>query len=201
MEHVTQPSPGAPITILGIAGATGQSRHFCVQIHDLLKKRVWVQVEPSKTEEGHIFKPLGFCQYFAFSCLIRNGTVMGPSDPESTQKRAPGDTQIIHFGQDPICIKITPLHLSTLNGNPLSSGNYIPRPHHGPARYQANIWPGRLPVQVELCMAWLIARESNTRAWQLAMKSVTSALTTATVCTLSNTGSCQAKVYLGNWDH
>jgi len=33
------------------------------------------------------------------------------------------------------------------------------------------------------------------------MKSVTSALATAMVCTLSNTGSCQAKVYLGNWDY
>jgi len=50
-------------------------------------------------------------------------------------------------------------------------------------------------------MARLIARESNTRAWQLAMKSVTSALATAIVCTLCNTGSCQAKLYLGNWDH
>ena len=33
---------------------------------------------------------------------------MGTPDLESTQKGAPGDTQIIHFGQDPICAKITP---------------------------------------------------------------------------------------------
>jgi hypothetical protein len=39
------------------------------------------------------------------------------------------------------------------------------------------------------------------RTWQLAMKSVTFALATAMVCTLSNTGSYQAKVYLGNWNH
>jgi len=37
---VTQPSPHAPITILGIAGATVQNRYFCIHIHDLLKKRV-----------------------------------------------------------------------------------------------------------------------------------------------------------------
>jgi len=49
LEQVTWPSPGASITILGIAGAAGQNRHFCVQIHDL-KKWVWVQVEPSKME-------------------------------------------------------------------------------------------------------------------------------------------------------
>jgi hypothetical protein len=35
---------------LGIAGATGQNRHFCVQIHDLLKNWVQVQVKPSETE-------------------------------------------------------------------------------------------------------------------------------------------------------
>jgi len=34
---------------------------------------------------------------------------MGTPDLESTQKGAPGDAQIIHFGQDPICTKITPL--------------------------------------------------------------------------------------------
>ena len=48
---------------------------------------------------------------------------MGPPDLESIQEGAPGDTQIIHFGQDPICVKITPLRLSTLHGNPLSTGN------------------------------------------------------------------------------
>jgi len=33
---------------------------------------------------------------------------MGTPDLESTQTGAPGDAQIIHFGQDPICTKITP---------------------------------------------------------------------------------------------
>ena len=54
------------------------------------------------------FTPPGFRQYFAFSCLIRNSTVMGTPDLESTQTGAPGDAQIVHFGQDPICAKITP---------------------------------------------------------------------------------------------
>jgi len=63
---------------------------------------------PIQNGGGQIFKPPGFCQYFVFSCLIRNGTVMGPPDLESTQKGAPGDIQIDHFGQDPICAKITP---------------------------------------------------------------------------------------------
>jgi len=39
-EQVTQPSPSAPITILGIAGATGQNEHFRVQIHHLLEQKV-----------------------------------------------------------------------------------------------------------------------------------------------------------------
>jgi hypothetical protein len=115
--------------------------------------------------------------------------VMGLPDTESTQKGAPGDTQIIHFEQDPICIKITPLHLSILNGNPLSSGNYILGSHHGPARYRANIMAWQT-ASTSGTMAWVIARESVTEAWQLAMKSVTYVLATAMVCTLSNTGSC-----------
>jgi hypothetical protein len=118
--------------------------------------------------------------------------VMGLPDMESTEKGASGDTQIIHFEQDPICIKITPFHLGTLNGNPLSSGNYILGSHHGPARYQANIMAWQT-ASTSGTMAWVIARESNTGAWQLAMKSVTSALATAMVCTLSNTGSCHVK--------
>src|SRR6266481_5831844 len=36
------------------------------------------------------FTPPGFRQYFAFSCLIRNSTVMGTPDLESTQTGAPG---------------------------------------------------------------------------------------------------------------
>jgi hypothetical protein len=35
--------------------------------------------------------------------------VMGTPDLESTPKCAPGDAQIVHLGQDPICTKITPL--------------------------------------------------------------------------------------------
>jgi hypothetical protein len=35
--------------------------------------------------------------------------VMGTPGLESTQKGAPGDAQIVHFGQDPICTEITPL--------------------------------------------------------------------------------------------
>ena len=50
-----------------------------------------------------------FRQYFVFSCLIKNSTVMGTPDLESTQKGAPADAQIVHFGQDPICTKTTPL--------------------------------------------------------------------------------------------
>jgi hypothetical protein len=80
-------------------------------------------------------------------------------------------------------------NLSTLNGNPLSSGNYILGSHHGPARYRANIMAWQT-ASTSGTMAWVIARESNTGAWQLAMKCVTSALATAMVCTLSNTGSC-----------
>jgi len=63
LEQVTRPSPGAPITILGIAGAAGQNRHFCVQIHDLLKKWVWVQAKPSKTE-GVKFHTAGVSSVF-----------------------------------------------------------------------------------------------------------------------------------------
>jgi hypothetical protein len=108
LEQVTWPSPSAPITVFGIADATGQNRHFCAQIHDLLKKWVQVQVELSKTE-GVKFHTAGFHQYFVFYCLIKNSTVMGTPDLESNQKGAPGDAQIIHFRQDPICTKITPL--------------------------------------------------------------------------------------------
>jgi hypothetical protein len=87
--------PGASITVFGIAGATGQNRHFCAQINDLLKKWVQVQVKPSKME-GVKFHTARFHQYFVFSCLIRNSTVMGTPDLESTQKGASGGAQIIH---------------------------------------------------------------------------------------------------------
>jgi len=50
-EEVTQPAPGAPITIWGIAGPTNRIRHFRLQIHNLLEKSVQEQVEPSKSEE------------------------------------------------------------------------------------------------------------------------------------------------------
>src|SRR5882762_8358096 len=43
-------------------------------------------------QRGSNFTPPGFCQYFVFSCLIRNSTVMGTPDLESTQKGAPGDS-------------------------------------------------------------------------------------------------------------
>jgi len=39
---------------------------------------------------------------------------MGTPDLESTQKGAPGDAQIIHFGQDPISPPLAPTAL----GNP-----------------------------------------------------------------------------------
>jgi len=82
-----------PITILSIAGATGQNRHFCVQIHDLLKKWVWVQVELSKME-GVNFHTAEVCQYLVFSCLIRNSAVMGIPDLESIQTGAPDDARL-----------------------------------------------------------------------------------------------------------
>jgi len=47
-EEATPPAPGVPITIWGIAGHTGQIKHFCLQIHNPLKKWVQEQVEPSK---------------------------------------------------------------------------------------------------------------------------------------------------------
>jgi hypothetical protein len=49
-EEVTLPTPSAPITILGIAGHTGQIRHFHLQIHDTLEKQVQKQVEQSRLE-------------------------------------------------------------------------------------------------------------------------------------------------------
>ena len=49
-EKVILPTPGTPITILGIAGHTGQIRHFHLQIHDPLEKWVQKQVERFKLE-------------------------------------------------------------------------------------------------------------------------------------------------------
>ena len=40
LKEVTLPAPGAPITILGIAGVSGTIKDFYGQIHDLLEK--WV---------------------------------------------------------------------------------------------------------------------------------------------------------------
>ena len=84
-EEVTQPAPGAPITIWGIAGPTNRIRHFCLQIHNLLEKLVQEQVEPSKS------KKVMFHEYFAFYSLIRKYKKMGPPDLECPQKSAPGD--------------------------------------------------------------------------------------------------------------
>jgi len=56
-----------------------------------------------------VFRMYPFRQYLVFSCLIRNSAVMGIPVLESIQTGAPDDAQIVHFGQDPICTKITPL--------------------------------------------------------------------------------------------
>ena len=59
-----RPTPSSsPITILGIAHGSGQIKQFCGQIHDLLKKRVLVQVEPSESEEVN-FQTTGFLWVF-----------------------------------------------------------------------------------------------------------------------------------------
>ena len=91
--------------------------------------------------------------------------VMGLPDTESTEKGAPGDTQIIHFEQDPICIKSPPSPRYS-KWYLLSSGNYILGSHHGPARYRANIMAWQT-ASTSGTMAWVTARESNTGAWQL----------------------------------
>ena len=102
------PTPSSsPITILGIAHGPGQIKQFCGQIHDLLKKWVLVQVEPSESEEVK-FQTAAFCEYFVFSCLIRKGINLGPPDLESPQKGASGNTHIFHFSPYHICPKITP---------------------------------------------------------------------------------------------
>src|SRR6202035_3841536 len=80
----------ATITDLAILGVIVRISCFSVQIWVLLKKRVQIQVEPSKTE----VKPPGFHQYFAFSSPIRKSTNLGPLDLESPQESAPGDTHI-----------------------------------------------------------------------------------------------------------
>src|ERR1700727_2082205 len=66
---------------------------FSIQIWILLEKWVQIQVKPSKTE----VKPPGFHQYFVVSSPIRKGTNLGPSNLESPQESAPGDTHIIYF--------------------------------------------------------------------------------------------------------
>jgi len=60
----------------------------------------------------------GFRQYFVFPASLGMVTAMGPPDLESTQKGAPGDTRSTILGKIPYAPKITPLHLSTLYGNP-----------------------------------------------------------------------------------
>jgi len=48
---VTQPAPGVPITIFGIAGATGRIKSWDIDIHILLKNPVLDQVKPSQSED------------------------------------------------------------------------------------------------------------------------------------------------------
>ena len=81
------------IISLAILRAAVRISCFSIQIWILLEKWVQIQVEPSKTE----VKPPGFHQYFAFSSPIRKSTNLGPSDLESPQESAPGDTHIIYF--------------------------------------------------------------------------------------------------------
>jgi hypothetical protein len=83
----------ATIIDLAILRAAVRILCFSIQIQILLEKWVQIQVEPSETE----VKPPGFHQYFAFSSPIRKGTNLGPSDLESPQESAPGDTHIIYF--------------------------------------------------------------------------------------------------------
>ena len=78
-----------------------------------------MQVEAFKTEEVK-FYTVGVLSVFVFSCLIRNSTVMGTPDLESTQKSAPNDVQIVCFRQNPICSKITPSQSNSYYGKPLS---------------------------------------------------------------------------------
>jgi len=82
----------ATIIDLAILRAAVRILCFSIQIWILLEKWVQIQVEPSKT-----VKPPGFHQYFAFSSPIRKGTNLGPSDLESPQESAPGDTHTIYF--------------------------------------------------------------------------------------------------------
>ena len=96
----------SPITILHIVHGPGNIKEFCGQDHDLLKKWVLVQIEPSKMRRSNFLPPVSH-EYFAFSCLIKKGTNLGPPDSESLRKAAFGDTHIIHFGPHPICPKIT----------------------------------------------------------------------------------------------
>jgi hypothetical protein len=63
LEEVTLLTPGAPITILGIAGQIGQIRHFYLQIDNLLTKWVQEQVKQSKIKPDQIFKPPSFYKY------------------------------------------------------------------------------------------------------------------------------------------
>jgi len=44
LEHMTQPVPGAGITILGIASAADKMRHFCLLIQNVLQEWVWTHV-------------------------------------------------------------------------------------------------------------------------------------------------------------
>jgi uncharacterized integral membrane protein len=107
-EQVTWPSPGAPITISPIAGAPGQKMAFLCTDPRYPRKTGPGASRTIQNGGGWNFEPPGFRQCFVFFCPIRNGTVMRPSDLESAWKGAPADTQIICFGWDPICAKITP---------------------------------------------------------------------------------------------
>jgi len=98
-SHTIPFGEGHPILILAtiidlaILRAAVRISCFSIQIWILLEKWVQIQVEPSRTE----VKPPGFHQYFAFSSPIRKSTNLGPSDLESPQESAPGDTHIIYF--------------------------------------------------------------------------------------------------------
>ena len=50
-EMVTQPAPGVPITIFGIAGATGRIKSWDIDIRIVLKNPVLDQVKPSQSED------------------------------------------------------------------------------------------------------------------------------------------------------
>jgi hypothetical protein len=71
------------------------------------------------------FSPPAVREYFAFYSLIRKDTDMGVPDLESTQKCAPNDIYIVHFGQHLIYARNAPL-LSPIAQHHNSPGPGIP---------------------------------------------------------------------------